>query len=312
MTEDARIRSRAASTALIAAFVLMVMKLGVGYWSNSVGLFSEGIHSALDLVSAALAFFTIRAAGKPADDDHPFGHGKIETLSSLAESLLLVAASVFIVIEAVKSVRNPKPLEHAGYAIVTIAFSLVLSYFVFLQNTRAAIKTDSSAIQVNALHFLADAVTAAGVLVALIAIHFTGALWLDPAIAFLIAIYILAISWRQIVRSVHELTDQTLPAEEIARAEGIFARFKPRILDVHDLRTRKSGAHRHFDCHATVCGKLTVQESHRICDEMEDAMQEEFPNSLVSIHVEPCMHPGTKRPLHCPNTASGKCEGVRD
>lgn len=289
----------------------MVMKLGVGYWANSVGLFSEGIHSALDLVSATVAFFTIREAGKPADDNHPFGHGKIETLSSLVESLLLLVAAVFIVIEAVKSVRNPQPIEHAGYAIITIALSLIISYFVYLHNARAAVDTESSAIQVNALHFLADAITAAGVLIALIAIHFTGALWLDPAIAFLIAIYILAISWRQIIRSVHELTDQTLPPEEIARAEKIFARFKPRILDVHDLRTRKSGALRHFDCHVIVCGKFSVQESHGICDEMEDAIEEEFPGSDVSIHVEPCGHPGTTRPAHCTRTASGKCEGAR-
>ncbi|MBC7385826.1 MAG: cation transporter [Cryobacterium sp.] len=289
----------------------MAIKLAVGIWAHSVGLFSEGIHSALDLVSAAIAFFTIREAGKPADEDHPFGHGKIETLSSLVESLLLVVASVFIVMEGLKHVKNPEPLEHAGYAIATIGTSLFISYFVYLHNAKAARQTDSSAIEVNALHFLADAVTAGGVLIALVAIHYTGAMWLDPAIAFLIAGYILAISWRQVVRSVRELTDRVLPSAEVASAEKILASFKPRVIEVHELRTRKSGAHRHFDFHAIFCGKMTVNESHFVCDEMEDELQAEFPGSLVSIHVEPCGHPGVPIPAHCSRTTSGVCEANR-
>jgi cation diffusion facilitator family transporter len=308
---DTRERSRAASFALSAALLLAALKIGVGLWTNSVGVFSEGIHSSLDLVSAAIAFFTIREAGKPADREHPFGHGKIETLSSLLESLLLVAASVFITIEAVQHLRHPVPVEHAGIAIATIAFSLVASYGVYLHNRRAARLTESSAIEVNALHFLADAVTSAGVLLALVAIAWTGWEWIDPAIAFAIAIYILAISWKQISRSISELTDHQLPEGEIARVRAVLDTFKPRILEAHDLRTRKSGVHRHFDFHVLFCGKSTVEESHAVCDEMEAALEREFPGSLVSVHVEPCGHPGSLLPAHCARTESRKCEALR-
>lgn len=271
-------------------------------------MISEGIHSGLDLVSAAVAFFTIREAGKPADHDHPFGHGKFETLSSLVESLLLLAAAGFIVLEALDHVRNPVPIQHSGYAIAVIGVSLVVSVWVYFHNARAAKITESSAIEVNAYHFLADAVTSAGVLFALLAIELTGAFWIDPAVAFGIAIYILAISWKQISRSVHELTDKVLPAEEIQRAEEILNAFKPRILEVHDIRTRRSGVARHFNFHVLVCGLLSVRESHEVCDEMEAALTAEFPDCLVSIHVEPCGQPESPVPSSCDRTVDRKCE----
>jgi cation diffusion facilitator family transporter len=284
------------------------MKLGVAQYSHSVGVLSEGIHSSLDLVSAAIASYSIREAGKPADREHPYGHGKIETLSSLLESVLLVLASGFIVSEGISHIKHPAVVEHTGSAILTIAISLVISFIVFRHNARAGEVTESSAIQVNALHFFADAITSAGVLVALVAIRYTGATWIDPLIAFLIAGYILAISWRQIKQSIEELTDRRLPLAEVERARTILESFKPRIMEAHELKTRKSGIHRHFNFHAVVCGKLSVAESHDVCDEMEHSLEAEFPNSAISIHVEPCGHPGSALPARCFRTASGKCE----
>lgn len=304
-------RASAASIALWSALFLTAIKFVVGAYTHSVGVISEGIHSSLDLVSAALAYFTIREAGKPADDEHPFGHGKFETLSALVESLLLVAAAGFIVKEGIDHILHPVPIEHTSYAIATIAVSLVVSYAVYLHNSKAARFTESAAIQVNALHFLSDAVTSAGVLIALIVIHFTGVVWVDPLVAFAIAIYILAISWRQVVNSVHELLDKTLPAAEIRSAESILSQFKPRILEIHDMRTRKSGVHRHFNFHVLVCGTLSVRESHEVCDEMEVALIHHFPDCHVAIHVEPCGHPGTAVPTSCARTMSRLCEGER-
>jgi len=306
------LRARAASVALWAALFLTALKLGTAAWSGSIGVLSEGIHSGLDLVSALVAAYSIREAGKPADREHPYGHGKIETLSSLLESVLLVVASVIIVSEAVSHFRHPTPVEHTDVAIATIGISLVVSYFVFRHNAKTGRVTDSSAIQVNALHFLADAVTSAGVLVALLAMHFSGASWIDPVVALLIALYILGVSWRQLKRALEELTDRRLPLAEVRRAHEILESFKPRIMEAHELKTRRSGAYRHFSFHAIVCGKLSVAESHEVCDEIEARLEEEFPGSSITIHVEPCGHPGSALPPRCFRTASGKCEaGLR-
>ncbi len=255
---------------------------------------SEGIHSLLDLVSAAVAFVTIRAAGKPADHDHPFGHGKIETLSSLFESLLLIAAAAWIVVEGIAHLRNPVPIQHEGLAIATIAISLVASYVVYRHNLHAARVTESSAIHVNALHFLSDVVASAGVLVGLVLIHYTGWLIIDPLMAFGVAAYIVAISYKQVKRALLELTDIQLPAEEIVTIRRILDGFKEKTIEAHDLRTRKSGTTRHIDFHLVVCGEMSVHESHEVCDQMEGRIMERFPSASVNIHVEPCSHENTR------------------
>jgi cation diffusion facilitator family transporter len=302
------IRSRAATLALVTTFFLTVGKLAAGYLTNSVGVVSEGIHSSLDLVSAIVAFFTIREAIKPADSDHPFGHGKIETLSSLLEAFLLVAAAVYIFFEAYEGFKHPREVQQAGIAMVTIAISLVVSYAVYRQNHRAALATDSRAIEVNALHFLADAMTSLGVLIALLFIYFTGKLWIDPLVAGLVGIYILVISWGQIKGSIQELTDQTLPMEEVRHIESILARFSPRAIGTHDLRTRKSGASRQIEFHLSLCGKWSVNDSHELCDEMEADLLAFFPAARVTIHVEPCGHHPRPTKLPCELSPQALCE----
>ena len=269
---------------------MTALKLGVGWLTGSVGVQSEGIHSSLDLVSAIVAFFTIREAGKPADREHPFGHGKIETLSSLLESLLLVVAAGWIIFEAVDHILHPHPIAHEGVAIATIALSLVVSYWVYRNNIRAARATESSAIEVNALHFLSDVIASAGVLAGLVLLKLTGWWLTDPILALGVAFYILAMTVTQVKKALGELTDTRLPEAEVAEIRELLDsfRFKGTTIEAHDLRTRRSGATRHLDFHLVVCRKMTVLDSHDICDAIEAKLQERFPGASVTIHVEPC------------------------
>lgn len=283
-----RKRSHAASLALGAAVALTAIKFVAGWLSGSVGVLSEAIHSLLDLISAGVAFFTIREAGKPADREHPFGHGKFETVSSLLESLLLWVAAAFIIYEGIDRFGNPKPLEMPGLAVGVIAFSLIASFYVYRHNLNAARITDSAAIHLNALHFLADVVASAAVLVGLILMYWTGWSWIDPVMAFAVAGYILLISWSQVQKAIRELVDARLPIEEVKKIESILENFSRRILGSHDLRTRKSGSSRHIDFHMLVCGRMSVSESHSICDEIEEKILEVYPGSWMNIHVEPC------------------------
>jgi cation diffusion facilitator family transporter len=208
-------RRRAATLALAATIGLTALKVGVGVVSGSVGVFSEGVHSFLDLVSAALSYFTVPQAVKPADEDHPFGHGKIETLSSLFESLLLLVAAVLICVEGLEHLRHPHPVEYQGLAMGVIVISLVVSYAVYRHNLSASRETDSSALRVNALHFLADVIASVGILLGLILLRLTGWLIIDPIMAFLVAGYIIVISGRQVTEALFELSDRQLPASEI-------------------------------------------------------------------------------------------------
>jgi cation diffusion facilitator family transporter len=292
-----KVRHRAVTLALAATVGLTALKLAVGWLSGSVGVVSEGIHSSLDLVSAGLSFFTVREAVKPADEDHPFGHGKLETLSSLFESLLLVLAAVWIMYEGAQHLVRAEPVKYQGLAILTIVVSMAVSYFMYRHNLEASQLAESSAIQVNALHFLSDVVASGGVLVALVLMKLTGWQIIDPLIAFGVAVYILMISVQQVKSALGELADRMLPEAEVRQIQGILDSFRGRALEAHDLRTRKSGKVRHIDFHLVVCGHLTVNESHAVCDEMEEAINRAYPGSSVNIHVEPCEHhgPGCER-----------------
>jgi cation diffusion facilitator family transporter len=262
--------------------------LSAAYFSNSVSVLSEGVHSFLDLVSAAISFFTVKEAGKPADEDHPFGHGKIETLSSLFESILLAIAAAIIFFEGINHLRNPEPIEHAGFAIATIFISLVVSYAIYRHNSAAAQETESSALHVNALHFLSDVIASLGVLAGLVLMKLTGWTVIDPIIAFVVAIYILIISAKQVRGALLELADTQLPEEEIQRIRSLLVTSSGEMIEAHDLRTRKSGAVRHIDFHLVVCGQMTVEASHSLCDELEGKINQVFPRASINIHVEPC------------------------
>lgn len=282
------------------------MKFSVAFMSHSVGVLSEGVHSFLDLVSAIISFFTVKEAIKPADQEHPFGHGKIETLSSLFEALLLVVAAALIVFEAIHQFQNPRPIQHEFWAMAVIIVSLVISYYVFQQNSQAAKATDSSALHVNALHFFSDVVTALGILIGLILMRWTGWVLIDPLIAVGVAGYIFVISIHQVKGALLELSDIQLPESELNKIQEILEQFRERAIEVHDLRTRKSGATRHIDFHLVICGHVTVEASHALCDEMESRIAGLFQQSSINIHVEPCEKERTQCHLNCRNAVKAK------
>lgn len=261
----------------------------MAFISGSVGVLSEAVHSLLDLISAGLSFFTVRHSVKPADEDHPFGHGKFETLSSLFETVLLLVAAGLIINEGIETFRHPRELQHAYWAIGVIFVSLVASWLAYRHNLKAAKETDSSALHVNALHFLSDVVASVGVLVGLVLIKVTGWTMLDPLMAFAVAIYIAAISVKQLKSTIQELSDSPLPECEVLQIREIIEGYQGTMIEVHDLRTRKSGAFRHIDFHLVVCGHMSVDESHGVCDEMESRILKLYPSANVHIHVEPCV-----------------------
>lgn len=294
------IRGRAAGAALAATVAMTSAKIFVGWLSGSAAVLSEGIHSFLDLVSAATSYFTVREAGKPADADHPFGHGKIETLSSLFESVLLVIAAGLMMLEGVDHLLHPEPLSYPGLAIGVIVFSMVVSFFMYRNNQQAAVSVQSSALELNALHFLTDVLAGLGVIAGLVIIRLTGWLWVDSAMAFAVAAYILVVSAGGLRKAMRELTDTQLPESEVARLRGILNSFRGKTIEAHGFRTRRSGATRHIDFHLVCCEKMTVHESHAVCDEIEEKIAGPFPGASVTIHVEPCEPEKTRCHDTCP------------
>lgn len=305
-----KMRRRAAILAFVSALGLTIIKFTAALLSHSVSMLSEAMHSLLDLISATVAFFAVQEAAKPADAGHPFGHGKIETLSSLFESLFLMGAAVFIFSESIGHLRNPKAIENENLALVVMLISIVVSYLVYLHNRYAGKVTESAAIAVNATHFLSDMLTSVTVVIALVLIRFTEWMYWDGIFGIGIGCYLFYAVYQQTRDAILELVDVQLPRHEIERVRKAILPFQPRFVEVHDLRTRKGGTVRYIDFHLLVCAWMSVNESHELCDEMEAAIEREFPSAMVSIHVEPCHHRTQNCHLTCPIVKELKSKGV--
>ena len=284
--------SVASNTLLVAA------KLVVGLIIGSVSVLSEAIHSGIDLLASCIACYAVHAADKPADREHPYGHGKIENISGTIEAALIFGAAVWISTEAVDKLLHPQPLDHAALGAAVMAGSCAVNFFVSRVLFRVGRRAHSVALEADAWHLMTDVYTSAGVMAGLLAIglgkHFAPQLdwnWLDPAAALLVAGLILRAAWQLTYKAARDLLDRSLPADEEEWLRAQITRYADHgVCGWHRLRTRRSGWARFIDFHLLVAAGMTVTESHRIAEEIELSIEQHFPGASVTVHVEPCAH----------------------
>lgn len=287
-----------ASVALLSVAsnsTLVLLKLAVGMMIGSVSILSEAIHSGVDLLAAVIAFLAVRTSGKPADQDHPFGHGKVENISGVVEALLIFLAAGWIIFEAVEKLRNPVPLEDAGLGVAIMLASAAVNVFVSERLFKTARETDSVALQADAWHLRTDVYTSLGVMAGLGAIWLgslflpgTDLAWVDPVVAIGVALLIIKAAYHLVIESAQDLLDVSLPPDEEADIRKHITVFAPTIRGFHRLRTRKSGSYRFVEFHVRVDAALSVDESHRISDMITCAIKQHYPGTTVTIHIEPC------------------------
>lgn len=276
----------AARVSILSNTVLVVLKLVVGIISGSVSVLSEAVHSASDLLAAFIAFFAVRAASAPPDKDHPFGHGKMESLSGLLEALLIIGAAGFIVFEALHALQRNELTIPGWLPITVMVISTVVNFFVVRYLFDVAGRTDSPALAADARHLSVDIWTSLGVLVGLLLARWTGLAWLDPAIALVVSVFVFITAFRIVRDAVAPLSDAVLPENEVSLIEGIFEE-DPRVLDWHKLRTRKSGSSRHVDVHIHVEDDMSLRDAHELTEQIEDKIRAALPNVHIVIHTEP-------------------------
>lgn len=276
----------AARLSILSNAFLVVLKLGVGVWTGSVAILSEAVHSATDLAAALIAFFAVRASDAPPDDDHPYGHGKYESVSGAVEALLIFGAAAFIVAEAVRALAQGREPHQLGWGIVVMGVSAGVNTLVARRLFAVARKTDSLALEADAHHLSIDVWTSLGVVAGLALVQITGVGVFDPLVALVIAAFIVRTAYRLTRDALVPLTDSMLPEAEVKAVEQIM-RSDARVLSYHKLRTRKSGSYRHIDVHIQVDDDLTLREAHALTEELEDRMRDALPNAEVMIHTEP-------------------------
>ncbi len=295
-------KSSAALSSVIAAIGLTTFKLIVGLLTNSLGILAEAAHSGLDLAAAAMTFFAVRVSDQPADAEHHFGHGKVENLSALFETLLLLATSAWIIYEAIHRLFfvNVKA-EASIWSFVIMGLSIVVDYTRSRLLFRAAKKYNSQALEADALHFSTDIWSSSVVILGLIGLTIArfvpGLNWMykaDSVAALVVAIIVIFISGELGWRTISALLD-TAPkgiAEKVEKA----AISIPGVRNAHAVRIRPSGANWFVDMHVTMDGNTTLKKAHAATERIEIAVQEVIPNSDVTVHVEPLENPKSVPP----------------
>jgi cation diffusion facilitator family transporter len=275
---------KTARLSIISNSSLIVIKLLAGLFSGSVSILSEAIHSGMDLLAAVIAFFSVKMSDNPPDKEHPYGHGKFENISGVIEAVLIFVAAGWIIYEAVHKIIAPQPIDNLEIGAAVMAISAVVNFLVSRRLYRVAKKTDSIALEADALHLKTDVYTSVGVAVGLSLIWLTGWHFLDPVVAIGVALLIIKESYNLLRNAYSPLLDSSLSGEETLIISGVI---KNRGLSFHHLRTRKSGRYRFADLHLELPENMALKDVHNICDEIEHEIEGRIDNIEVQIHVEP-------------------------
>jgi cation diffusion facilitator family transporter len=235
-----------------------------------------------------VAFYSVRKAGEPADEDHPYGHEKVENLAAAIEGMLILVGAGIIVYESVRRLMESAEVESLGVGIAVIAFSAVANFGVSGYLYRQARVTDSPALEGDAAHLRTDAFTSLGVLVALVLVEITGAEALDPITALVVAVAIVFAGVRILNRTSRVLVDEALPAEELeAVRQAIEHHGAPEIAGFHKLRARRAGSRRYVDLHVQFKEGTTLERAHEVSHELQGEIRRSLRGADVLIHLEP-------------------------
>jgi cation diffusion facilitator family transporter len=286
--EPKRERTHAAAVSIVSNTCLIVLKLVAGAVTGSVAILTEAIHSAVDLIASLIAYFSVRQAEEPADAEHRYGHEKFENVAAAAEGVLILVGAAVIVYASARAIVQGTELESIGFGIGVVAFASVVNLFVSGWLFRRAHETESAALEADAAHLRTDAYTSLGVLVGLALVHWTGATWVDPAVALLIAGAIVVTGLKLVARSWRVLVDEALPVDEQDAIRDAIADFRERdVVGYHKLRTRRAGARRYVDLHLQFRAGTTLEDAHAIAHELQDTIAGRLNGADVLIHLEP-------------------------
>jgi cation diffusion facilitator family transporter len=280
--------SRAAAVAFTSNLALMFLKLVVGALTGSIAVLSDGIDSAQDAVASCFAFISIRVASRPADEEHPYGHGKAESVAAAAQALLIAGGAGYIVYQAVHRLIDRDFTIDPGPGLVALGLTAVVNVGVALYVGRAARITGSPALKADTRHLWTNVAQAAAVFSALGLVAITGNTIYDPIVALGLAVFLLWTAAQVFMVALDDIMDARLPTKEILAVEGCLREQQVNgVRGYHDLRTRKAGRHRYIDLHLLVDPEQSVAAGHAICDAVEDAICRCLPQATVTIHLEP-------------------------
>src|SRR5205085_1287387 len=294
---EAAAKNQAARLSILAAAFLIIIKTITGFLTGSISVWASLLDSAMDIFASVVNFFAVRAASRPADEDHTYGHGKAESLAGLFQALVITASGIYLIYEAIRRIRQPHDITSEWLGIGTMVIAITVSLGLVARLRKVARKTESPALASDAVHYASDIYTNGSALVALVIIYFTGWKIVDPIISIAISLYILWSAFTVGREAIDILMDRRLPLEIDEQVGEIVNRYRDQgVFGFHDIRTRRSGSHKFIDLHLDVERSLTFEQAHAVSVRVLREIESEIPRSRVSIHTDPAEgDAGTRR-----------------
>ncbi len=291
----------AASISICSNITLTVAKIIFGIISGSLSIISEAIHSASDFVASVLTFFSVIKSSKPADKDHPYGHGKYEDMSGFIEGLLIIFAALFIFFKSSEKIIMSKSVEFESTpCIIVMCIAVILNFLVSTYLFKVSKESNSISLYADGEHLRVDVYSSLGVLIGLILIKITGYMLLDPIIAILISVFIYKTGYSISKKALQNLLDHSLPSDDIEKIKNIIKRHSGNAkLKRNGIRARQVGPTKDIDLILQFPEETSICDCHKICDEIENQIQSVFLNSSISIHPEPICY--SKKCQNCCN-----------
>ena len=291
----------AARLSVVSNTGLILLKIVAGAVTGSIAIITEAVHSCIDLLASIVAYLSLRKADEPADAEHQYGHAKAENLAAAIEGMLILVGAGVIVYEASRRLVSGGEIHNLGFGIAVIAVLSVVNFAVSNYLYRQARAHDSPALEGDAAHLRADAVTSLAVLVGLVLIEVTGYEQIDAIFALAVASAIVYTGVRILTRSSRVLMDEALPQDELDIVRRLIADHPgPELEGFHKLRGRRAGSFRYIDLHLQFSSGTSLERAHQIAHEVQAAVRARIPAVDLLVHIEPS------------SSAEARARGVRE
>jgi ferrous-iron efflux pump FieF len=284
------VKQKASAFAILSALVLALSKFSAGLLSGSMAVVSSGLDSLLDVFMSGINFFAIRKAAEPADEGHPYGHGKAESIAGTIQALVIISTGGFIIYKSVVEFLEKAPIHYSGLDLGVMILSLIFSFVISTVLRRVGKKTESAALKADALHYTSDLYSNSAAIAAIVIAYFTKFLFFDTGFAIVTGIIIIVSAVKILREGISGLMDSRIPQCIEEEIQAIIEEMPFPSAGYHKLRTRYAGSRKYIDFHLLACRKLHIDEAHALAHQIENRIREKVSASDTVIHVEPCEH----------------------
>jgi cation diffusion facilitator family transporter len=293
------IKQKASAFAAASAFVLALSKFFVGMLSGSMAVVASGLDSLLDVFMSGMNFLAIKKADQPADQSHPYGHGKAESIAASLQALVIISTGIFIIYKAAQKYLLKEVIAYSVLDLAVMCVSLVFSLVVSTVLKRVGRKTESSALLADALHYSSDLYSNSAAILAILLAYYTEMVFFDILFAIVTGVIIIFSATKILKSGISGLMDSSIPQALEDEIESIIEAMPFPCAGYHKLRTRFSGNRRYIDFHLQTCRKLSIDEAHGLANTIEERIAKRIARADTTIHIEPCKHSCDLSEINC-------------